>query len=415
MNIEDYNQIYNYLNKQQIPTELNSKEKQRFINRIKNYEIKNRQLYRQKENRSLKVIKRYELEPLFKMIHDDSTAGHFATEIMYQKIKERYYWPKLYDDIKTYVKSCDQCQRRKKPTNKHELHIIIPKEPFELIGIDFIGPLPITERNNRYIITATDYFTKWSEAKAVEKDNADEVITFIYDELICRHGNIKRILSDRGTHFNNQKVNQLLNKFNIKHILSTPYHPKTNGQVERFNSTLCESLSKLSDERKNWDLYISPTLFAYRTSKNSTTKIEPFFLTYGRNAKLLIDQNSNETITLNQRINSLIEKLPNERYRAKKQIIKTQQKRKESFDKKIKTNQKFEIGDKVLYYNAAKEKQWSGKLEEKWKGPYYIHEVKLNGSYTLKNTDNQIIEVPVNGELLKLYHDRQNFIPYVVI
>jgi hypothetical protein len=69
----------------------------------------------------------------------------------------------------------------------------------------------------------------------------------------------------------------------------------------------------------------------------------------------------------------------------------------------------------VLYYNAAKEKQWSGKLEEKWKGPYYIHEVISKGSYRLKDMEGKIIKVPVNGELLKGYYDRENFEVRVVI
>ncbi len=94
------------------------------------------------------------------MTHDDLTAGHFATEIMYNKIKERYYWLKMYEDIKIYVESYDQYQRRRKPRNKNELHNIKIIELFYQIGIDIIGPLSITSRRKRYIITAIDYFTK---------------------------------------------------------------------------------------------------------------------------------------------------------------------------------------------------------------------------------------------------------------
>ena len=70
---------------------------------------------------------------------------------------------------------------------------------------------------------------------------------------------------------------------------------------------------------------------------------------------------------------------------------------------------------KVLYYNAAKEKQWTGKLEEKWKGPYYIHQIMLNGSYKIKETNGKVLKTPVNGELLKEYKSREEFIPYVVV
>jgi len=112
---------------------------------------------------------------------------------------------------------------------------------------------------------------------------------FIYEEIICRHGCPQKILTDRGTHFNNQLINGLMERFKIKHLLSTSYHPQTNGLVERFNRTLCESLAKLVEQTNEWDKYIAPVLFAYRSSKQSTTKLTPFYLTYGREAVLPVD------------------------------------------------------------------------------------------------------------------------------
>src|SRR5277367_980035 len=108
------------------------------------------------------------------------------------------------NDVEIYVKTCDQCQRRGKPQGENELHSIKIKEPFYQIGIDFVGLLSVTERGNKYIIVAMDYFTKWPEARAISEANAKEVSKFIYEDIICRHGCPKKILSDRGSHFNNQ-------------------------------------------------------------------------------------------------------------------------------------------------------------------------------------------------------------------
>ena len=76
------------------------------------------------------------------IMHDHPTSAHFAIETTFNKIRKRYYWPKMYEDIKIYVESCDQCQRRGKPQKKNKLHPIEVIEPFYQIGIDIVGPLP---------------------------------------------------------------------------------------------------------------------------------------------------------------------------------------------------------------------------------------------------------------------------------
>lgn len=111
-----------------------------------------------------------------------------------------------------------------------------------------------------------DYMTKWPEVKAVPVATAEETSQFIYEDIICRHDCPAKLLSDQGTHFNNQMVKKLLEKFGIKHVLK---------------------------QTNEWDQYIAPVLFAYRTSKHFTTKISPFYLVNGREAKLPVDNLSN--------------------------------------------------------------------------------------------------------------------------
>ena len=143
--------------------------------------------------------------------------------------------------------------------------------------------------------------------------------------------------------------------------------------------------------------------------------MDPFYVTYERKARLLMDKEEGQEITLGERIKRIIEELPKIRFKVKEEICKAQNKQKEYHDKKVKFQEEFEIGDKVLYYNAAKDKQWSGKLDEKWKGPYYIHEKLLKGSCKIKELDGRILKTPVNGKLLKEYHSREGFTPYVVV
>ena len=409
MEKEHYYNLYNYLLSQQVPELFNQQQKQQLINQSKNYIVRNNLLYKQdrKDTQKLyRVIQKEELSAILYMMHNDPTSEHFATDAMFNKIKTQYYWPQYYEDIKTYVESCDACQRRGRSRKNNVLHPIPVHSPFYQIGIDFVGPLPRTQRGKKYIIVAMDYLTKWPEARAVSEATAEVTAQFIYEQIICQHGCPQIILSDRGTHFNNNVVKRLMEKFKINHLLSTPYHPQTNGLVERFNRTLCESLSRLSLKNNDWNLYIAPTLFAYRITKHSTTKIELFFLVYRRSARLLMDSDqSPDPSATNDRLVDLIEELPQVRIKAKNQVTQAQVKQKDHHDGKLKRSNQFKIGDKVLYFNVTLDQSHSGKFNPKWKGPFIIQQILPHGAYKLQTIDKQSLPTPINGNLLKYYYE----------
>src|SRR5436305_4079453 len=331
------------------------------------FEIRNGKLYKKKKDgKILRVLQKDKTETILYIVHNHKMGEYFGINTTYNKIAERYYWKEMYEDTKEYVKFCNNCQRRGQKGEKSYLNSIEVGEHFERIGIDFVGPLEKTRRGNKYILVTTDYLTKWSEAKAMRDATATNVMKFIYEVIICRHGCSKIILSDRGTHFRNKLVEKLCEKFEIKHKLSAPYHSQTNGLVERFNCTLCESLAKVLEKENQWDEHIEQVLFAYRTTKHATTKRTPFFMTYGREATLPIDEleiqeNISEKESILKRTYDIIN-LTEEREEARKNIRKSQEKQKERYDKKIGEETILKIGDKVLLKDAAKEKQWSGKL-----------------------------------------------------
>jgi hypothetical protein len=169
---------------------------------------------------------------------------------------------------------------------------------------------------------------------------------------------------------------------------------------------LCESLARLSLKNNDWDLYIAPTLFAYRTTKHSTTKIEPFFLVYGRSARLPIDvAQPSDPYATNDRLVELIDEVPPIRIQAKRQITQSQNKQKDHHDKSVKRSNQFEIGTKVLYFNVTLDHSHSGKFNPKWRGPFIIQQVLPHGAYKLQTLDGQSLSAPINGNLLKPYRE----------
>ena len=308
-------------------------------------------------------------------------------------------------DIQEYIKNCEQCQMRGDKGGEEFLNPIKVTKAWEMIGMDFIGPIKRSRRGNKYILVITEYLTKWVEAKAMREATGEKVAEYLYKEIICRHGCPKVILSDRGTHFNNKVVQDLCNRFQIRQQLSSPYHPQTNGLTERFNKTLCETLAKSLENENQWDEYIESALFAYRTIKHSTTGQTPFYMMYGREALLPINEiedfpeiKDNIEQEVLERRSDLI-KLEEKREEIKEVIENSQSKRKEKYDQKVKHVQ-FQEEEEVL----LKDQQRTHKLSPKWKGPYLIHKNIGKGAYKLRNKEGQVMKAPQNVRRLKRFH-----------
>ena len=418
MNRIEYNELVNFLIGN-IFQDWDKRKLRQLESKSKSFEVKYEILYKKRNNeRSLRVLKEDEIDTIIFMVHNHPMGGHFGKDATYNKISTRFWWKGMYKDIEEYIKTCDSCQRRGNKGGIGYLNPIKVGKPFERIGIDFVGPLEKTKKGNKYILVVTDYLTKWPEAKAMKEATAENVIEFIYKRIICTYGCPKVILSDRGTHFRNKLVDGLCEKFEIKHKLSSPYHPQTNGLVERFNRTLCESLAKVSRKEDEWDEHIKSVLFAYRITRHNTTKKTPFFMVYGREAILPIEEFKNGKDfgknAIIKRTYDLIN-LVDERIKALENIERSQEQQKNRHDIKIKKEVKFEIGDKILLKDAAKEKQWSGKLSPKWKGPYYIHEIIGKGAYKLRTLEGKVLKNPYNIKHLKKYFDRRDNIPLVYV
>ena len=108
------------------------------------------------------------------------------------------------------------------------------------------------------------------------------VTTFIYKEIVCKFGPPKVIQSDQDTHFINQMIDQLVEKFRIKHSVSSVYYLQSNRLVERFNRILCKEIVKVVDIVLDWDILVQPILFTYRIKKLHITNAISYKLIYGK-------------------------------------------------------------------------------------------------------------------------------------
>ena len=154
--------------------------------------------------------------------------------------------------------------------------------PFHRIAMDIVGPLPRTRSGNKYVLTICDYATKYPEAIPLPSIEAERIAKELVI-VFSRMGIPKEILTDQGTKFMSTLLQEVYQLLNITPIRTSPYHPQTNGLVERLNGTLKSMIKKFtSKSQKDWDECLPYFLFAYREAVKESTGFAPFELLYGR-------------------------------------------------------------------------------------------------------------------------------------
>ncbi|MGL4849428.1 MAG: reverse transcriptase domain-containing protein, partial [Clostridium sp.] len=212
-----------------------------------------------------------------------SECGHGGTVPTYILVLRTHRWRGMYADIHDWIKRCEVCCRFNKKRERYPLQRISLDGPFSRVGIDVVGPLPKSENGNRFLVVATDFLTRWCEARAIKNKSAKSIALFIIEEIFCRHGPPSQLLSDQGLEFLNKTVQQVCKMLNTKKTSTSSYHPQCNGTVERTNQTLIAKLAKFTDGRwEEWDNFLYYALFAYRISVRTVSKRSPFELLYGR-------------------------------------------------------------------------------------------------------------------------------------
>jgi transposase InsO family protein len=156
-------------------------------------------------------------------------------------------------------------------------------------GLDFIGQIhPPSFKGHRFVLIATDYFTKWTEIVPLKNMTHREVIEFIIEHIIRRFGIPQTLTTDQGTSFVSKEVREFAESYKIKLLNSSPYYAQANGQAESSNKTLIKLIKKKIEENlRRWHEVLSEALCAHCISKHGATKVTPFELVYGHEAVYL--------------------------------------------------------------------------------------------------------------------------------
>jgi hypothetical protein len=195
-------------------------------------------------------------------------------------------------DAAQYVRRCEKCQLFAPAIHKLASHLnpISSPWPFAQWGLDLVGPLPRATGNRKWLMVATDYFTKWVEAEPLVHIIDSESRKFVWKNIITRFGILRCLVSDNGTQFDSGPFKKYCSEFGIRNHFSSPAYPQGNGQAESSNKIILNGIKKRLEEAKGrWVEELPTILWTFRTTSQSSTGETPFSLTYGVEAVIPLE------------------------------------------------------------------------------------------------------------------------------
>ena len=192
-------------------------------------------------------------ERLFLSYHASLYGGHLGRTQTLARLADRFYWSGMADDVKDWLSQCVACIKRKSPVGRHHPLGNIPTgHRWDRIAMDILDVCDPTPEGFRYILVIADYFSKWTEAFPMKNKCADTVADILVENIILRFGMLV-IHSDQGREFENGLMKSLCALLGCTKTRTAPYHPESDGMIERFNRTCLMMLSMfVNDRRDNW-------------------------------------------------------------------------------------------------------------------------------------------------------------------
>lgn len=353
-------------------------------------------------------------------VRSKALSGHFGRDNVLEKLRSRYFWYTMTQDVSTYVSQCETCQKNAPQFDKNNssMHPIpISADVMKQVGID-LCQLPEVD-GYKYLIVCVDYFSKWSEAEPLKAKTAQNVADFLY-RLICRHGCFSIQINDQGREFVNDVSRELHRMCGVEQRITSAYHPQANGLVERQNRTIKTALVKVLDGHpEEWPYVIDGVLFAHRVSRHSSTKYSPFYLVYNREPVLPIElkfplakegdcNDAFDTPMFDAVFEQLLEIRKAVHMKVTGNIDEAQRRQKLSHDRRHNGKVTFGAGMKVLLKNLRRSDRKGGKFSHAWNGPFTILQVFENGTLRLADTSGKPLHTLHNACNLKKYFEPSN-------
>lgn len=425
---EWYRDVYRYLTEGgYLPPGLDSLGRKTLKIYAENFREVEGDLYRfdRPRKRLIPCVREEDVRNILRDAHDET--GHYASSQVAKKLQYRAWWPGRGPDIRTYIDGCIRCARWGPAVRSHELQPTLTYKPFDMIGMDFIGPVPISTNGYTYIFHVVDYFSRFTKSWPCKANNTSDAISCLnrffeeYPLPVC-------IYSDRGQHFTSDQMKQYLDGMEITHVLSPSGASQSTGMIERANQELEKALKRTAGPHLSaWDIFLGRASRAVNTRTVVALGFTPFELLFGVQPRMPFEFAYPDeevlalrTFTTEHYLNPDVEvweesilsrslELQGMREEMLARWKRSNERMKLSYDAGTK-GWKFSPGDLVMLYDntvGAKSKG-GGKFDVQWPGPYIVegHAGEHQTSYRLKHIHGKTLPGAHHGNHLRLYRPR---------
>lgn len=328
-------------------------------------------------NETTIITDKKEQRNIIEIFHKSMAGMHRGIRSTLEKIKQRFRWKTMKDDVKNVIKQCHDCQLNKQEYNRKKipLKLVTSAEyPFEKVMIDTIGPFNISANGDRYCLTIMDDFSKYLIICPIAEQTAETIARSIVHELCLKFTVPKYLLSDNFSAFNSETFKEMCKLFKIKKLNSTPYHPESNGSLERVHHTIKVMIkAMINDKLDDWNLLLDFSVSVYNKTFHESLGMSPYKIIFGcqpRQIEVSLKE-QNRDYNYDDCITRLKINLAQAREIAKEKVLKSKESRKKRFDLNAREFD-ISVGDQIVVktnFVAAR------KFRPNFTGPFVVVEV----------------------------------------
>uniref|UniRef100_A0A3Q2TVU5 Gypsy retrotransposon integrase-like protein 1 n=1 Tax=Fundulus heteroclitus TaxID=8078 RepID=A0A3Q2TVU5_FUNHE len=282
--------IYTFVAKGSLPLTMTPLQKKNFKRYAQKFIFDEGKLYYvgpKKDEKREVVIEAGRKRQIFLDCHFNDIGHHLGQKKTVHRIQSRYYWLGIIRDVVDWIKLCETCQQTERSKNlARTVRPIKVDAPWDIVGIDFLGPFTETQHGNTSVVLFIDYFSKWPEAFPVPAADPLSVARCV-SRCIYRFGAPKTIVCAQNPEFCEEVSRVLCERWSLAQRVSPLDQPQLNPLHDSTGPLLKEAVAQMVVEKQaDWDDFLDPVLFLFRTSVNPTTKFTPYSLMFSREASL---------------------------------------------------------------------------------------------------------------------------------